>query len=94
MANVLPTSKQSVNLASSGAGVGVSRIRRDPPPTVKEVNTVDVEQREGWAIGIGVVSFALALFVVVLAISSAAGWSPGQYSINIKEPPRAAIKER
>ena len=90
MANPLPTAKQSVDLAYSGSAV--SRIRRDPPPVVKELSVVDVGQREGWAIAIGVVSFALALFVVVLAISSAAGWTPSQYSVNIKEPPRAAGK--
>ena len=92
MANPLPTAKQSVDLAS--AGLAVSRIRRDPPPAVKEIAAVDVEEREGWAIAVGVVSFALALFVVVLAISSAAGWTPSQYSINIKEPARVAGKAR
>lgn len=90
MAHPLPTAKQSVDLASSGPAV--SRIRRDPPPAVKEIAAVDIEEREGWAIVVGVVSFALALFVVVLAISNAAGWTPSQYSVNIKEPPRAAGK--
>ena len=91
MAATLPT-KTTVDLAASGTRV--SRIRRDPPPVVKEVSAVDIGQRESWAIAIGVVSFALALFVVVLAISSAAGWTPSQYSVNIKEPARAPGKAR
>ena len=92
MAKVLPTSKQSVDLASSGPRV--SRIRRDPPPPVKPIEAVDIEGRESWTIAIGVVSFSLALFVIVLALSAAAGWSPSQYSLNLKEPPRVAVKER
>ena len=92
MAKVLPTSKQSVDLASSGPKV--SRIRRDPPTPVKPIEAVDIEERESWTIAIGVMSFALALFVVVLALSAAAGWSPSQYSLNLKEPPRVAVKER
>ena len=39
-------------------------------------------------------SFSLALFVIVLALSAAAGWSPSQYSLNLKEPPRVAVKDR
>ena len=92
MAKVLPTSKQSVDLASSGSKV--SRIRRDPPPPVKPIEAIDIEERESWTIAIGVMSFALALFVIVLGLSGAAGWSPSQYSLNLKEPPRVAVKDR
>ena len=92
MAKVLPTSKQSVDLASSGQKI--SRIRRDPPPPVKPIEAIDIEERESWTIAIGVMSFALALFVIVLGLSAAAGWSPSQYSLNLKEPPRVAVKDR
>ena len=83
MASPLQTAKPSVDLAQSG--VRVSRIRRDPPPPVKEVSIVDIQEREGWAVVIGVATFALALFVIVVAASNAVGWSPRQYTIRIEQ---------
>jgi hypothetical protein len=59
--------KQSVNLASGE--VRVSRIRRNPPPIVKE-KTVDIKEREQWVVTVGVVTFALAIFVIILGFSS------------------------
>ena len=83
MASPLPSSKQSVDLAAPA--VRVSRIRRDPPPPVKEVSIVDIEEREGWTVVIGVATFALALFVILVAASNAVGWSPRQYTIRIEQ---------
>ena len=78
MASPLQTGKQSVNLA---AGVRVSRIRRDPPPPVKKVAVRDPEERETRIVVIGVVTFALAIFVIMIAFGSYSGWSPSQYTI-------------
>jgi hypothetical protein len=78
MASPLPTGKQSVNLAADG--VRVSRIRRDPPRQVKEVAVRDPEETDTRNAVIGVLTFALALFVIAIGFSSFAGWSPSQYT--------------
>ena len=80
MARPLPTSKQSVDLASSG--VRVSRIRRDPPPKVKEKD-VDAEDREQWEVLIGVVVVALAIFVIIFAFGNQSIRVPGEYTIEV-----------
>ena len=80
MASPLKTAKQSVTLASPGARV--SRIRRDPPPVVKEkAAAVDSEEREQWMVAGGVLSFALAIVVIIFALSGGIGWSPSEYTI-------------
>ena len=81
MARPLPTGKQAVNLASGE--VRVSKIRRDPPPPVKlkEVRHPDVVDRP--AVIVGVVAFALAIFVIILAFGSYSGWSPSKYTVEI-----------
>lgn len=78
MARPLPTGKKSVNLATPGPRV--SRIRRDPPPVVKEkiVHPDVVDRRD---VVIGVMAFALAIFVITLAFSSYSGWSPTEYTV-------------
>ena len=78
MASPLPTGKKSVNLSAPVRG---SRIRRDPPP-VKKVVVRDPEVRETRMVVIGVVGFAIALFIVALAASAYSGWSPGDYSVH------------
>jgi hypothetical protein len=80
MARPLQTGKKSVNLASSG--VRVSRIRRDPPPVVKE-KVVDPKERDRQDVVVGILAFALAMFVIILAFSSYSGWSPRQYTIEL-----------
>jgi hypothetical protein len=75
-----PTGKKSVNLASPG--VRVSRIRRDPPPVVKE-KFVDLKEREQWDVTIGVLAFALAIFVIILAFGGYSGRSPVQYTVEL-----------
>lgn len=80
MASSLPTRKQSVNLASSG--VKVSRIRRDPPPKVKE-KVVDLKEVERRDTVIGVLAFTFAILVITFAVASYSGWSPRQYTLEI-----------
>lgn len=81
MARPLSTGKQSVNLASNGAPG--SRIRRDPPPAVKETPVVDPEERERRAVIVGVLSFALAICVLIIAAGSYSGWSMGEYTVRL-----------
>ena len=73
-------SKKSVNLATSGPRV--SRIRRDPPPKVveKEVDLDVIDRRD---VVIGVLAFALAVFVITLAFGSFSGWSPREYTVEL-----------
>ncbi len=83
MAAPLQTAKQSVNLAAGG--VRVSRIRRDPPPVVKKVANVDPEERDARTVVIGVITFALALAVIILGVGSVGGWSsPSEYTVHLE----------
>ena len=83
MASPHQTGKQSVDLAAPV--VRVSRIRRDPPPPVKVVSAVEVKERDSRAVVVGVVLMALALFIALIGLSNAAGWSPSQYTIHIRQ---------
>jgi len=82
MARPTPTGKQSVNLASSAPRV--SKIRRDPPRQAKELVVRDPEERDRWDVILGVTTFALAIFVIIFAFGSYAGWSPSQYTVSIE----------
>jgi hypothetical protein len=75
MASPLKSGKQFVTLAAPVRG---SRIRRDPPPVAKQVAVRDPEERETWAVVVGVVSFALAIVVITLAVSIGLGGSPSR----------------
>jgi hypothetical protein len=81
MVSPLHTAKQVVDMASGE--VRVSRIRRDPPPVLKAVKPVDHDERDARVVVIGILTFALAIFVIVMAFSSYAGWSPGNYTAHI-----------
>ena len=89
MARPHPTAKQSVNLAShlasnlTSPGPRVSRIRRDPPPVADKKVVLDPEEREQWTVVVGILSFALAIFVIIIAFGSYAGWSPSQYNVQM-----------
>jgi len=87
MARPHPTAKQSVNLASPRSPTSLtprgSRIRRDPPPVVKAKVVLDPEEREQWAVVVGVLTFALAIFVIILAFGSYSSWSPRQYTVEM-----------
>ena len=82
MASPLHTGKQSVDLAQSGARV--SRIRRDPPPVVKDIVVRDPDERDARIVVIGVVTFALALVVIAIGLSAVIGWSPRDYTVHIE----------
>jgi len=82
MASPLPTRKTSVDLAAPVTRG--SRIRRDPPPPVKQVSTAEIKERDARDIVIGIVTVALALFVILIALSNAGGWSPRQYNIHVR----------
>ena len=76
-----PSGKKAVNLASDG--VRVSRIRRDPPPKVKEVVVSDPEEHDRRNAIIGILAFTLALVVIILGVSSFAGWTPRDYTVEL-----------
>lgn len=80
MARPLATAKPPVNLASSGPKV--SRIRRDPPPKVKE-KEVDLDTVDRRDVVIGVIAFALAIAVIILAVGAWQGWTPRAYIVEI-----------
>ena len=81
MASPLPTGKQTVSLASSGPRI--SKIRRDPPPPTPEVIVAERNERDARMVAIGVVTFALALVVITLALMSYTGWSPRDYRLDV-----------
>ena len=85
MARPHPTAKPTVNLASNPApgGPRVSRIRRDPPPAKVEKIEVDPDERDQWAVIVGILTFALAIVVIIIAAASYSGWSPREYSIQV-----------
>ncbi len=80
MTRPLPSAKQSVDLAPVPR---VSRIRRDPPPIVKHSEVADPRDRESRMVTIGVVTFALALFAILVGFASFSGWSPSQYTVEM-----------
>ena len=81
MARPLQTAKKTVTLPSEGPRV--SKIRRDPPPPekVKELRHPDVVDRT--TVAVGVLVCALAIFVIIIAVSSYNGWSPKQYTVEL-----------
>lgn len=80
MASPLPSGKQSVNLVASNTrgpkGLGVSKIRRDPPPAVKEVEVADPDKRDARTVLLGILAFTLVLLIILIGLSRAVGWSP------------------
>lgn len=79
MARPRKAEKQSVDLTAPA--VRVSRIRRDPPPKVKEISLEERSERDQRATVIGVAAFTLAIMIILLAVSSWAGWTPRQYHL-------------
>jgi hypothetical protein len=82
MASPLPTRKQSVDLSTS-PGPRVSKIRRDPPPKIKEVTVEELRGSETRNAVIGVVLIALALVVILAAFSNYSGWTPRDYTAQV-----------
>jgi len=83
MASPLPA-KKSVDLGSS-PGPRVSRIRRDPPPPekLKEVRHPDVINRSAVVVGIVVFALAIVVILIAFAIFSGMGWTPRNYTIRV-----------
>ena len=83
MASPLQTGKQSVSLASPSLpgtnSVRGSKIRRDPPPIVKELEVADPDRRDARTVILGLLTLTLILIVIAVGISSALGWSPRDY---------------
>ena len=82
MARPLSTEKKSVNLAPPGARV--SRIRRDPPRQVKEIVVRERHESDRRDAVVGILTFALAIFVIILAFGSYSGWSLSQYTVEVR----------
>jgi hypothetical protein len=82
MASPLKPGKQPVALAADG--VRVSRIRRDPPPVIRQTVVPDREIVDRRAVAVGILAFALALIVAIVGLASWAGWTPSQYTIHIR----------
>jgi hypothetical protein len=78
MASPLPSAKQTVNLAAPG--VRGSRIRRDPPPKVKEISIADRNERDRRNVLLGIFMSAAAVVAILIGFSSYTGWSPRQYT--------------
>jgi hypothetical protein len=81
MASPLQTGKQSIDLGAS-APRG-SRIRRDPPPAVKEIEVRDRDERDTRIVVIGILTFALAFAIIAIGVSNFIGWSPRQYTAHV-----------
>jgi hypothetical protein len=81
MARPLPTAKQSVNLATPA--VRGSRIRRNPPPVVKEAPLRDPEEHERRMVVIGIAVFTAALIAILIGFSSIGTWNPRQHVIHL-----------
>ena len=89
MASPLPTGKQTVSLASPGLlratavrgsnSVTGSRIRRDPPPLAKDIAVPDPDQRDTRTVVLGILTFTLALVIIMIGVASYSGWSPRDY---------------
>ena len=74
MASPLPTAKQSVVLTEPE--VRGSRIRRDPPPVVKELVIRERNERDTRTVVIGISTFVLTLVVIVMGFAIYGGWNP------------------
>ena len=82
MASPFHTRKTTVDM--SAPVVRVSRIRRDPPPPVRVITAAEIRERDARNIVIGIIAFALAVFIILIGLSNAAGWSPSQHAVVIK----------
>jgi len=87
MAYPQPSAKQPVKLAPDPASPGprVSKIRRDPPPAVKPKQlNLDPEDRDQWTVIVGVMTFALAIFFIILGFSSYSGRPSEGYAVEVR----------
>ena len=70
MSKTSASSKKTIGLATAAAPQP-SRIRKDPPPPEKPkmLRSYYTPEQEGWVVVIGVILFALAIFVISLGVS-------------------------
>ena len=88
MASPLKSGKEAVNFAAQAARP--SKIRRDPPATKAKVTQLSIEDRDDRdrrLAAVGILVFAFAILVIVVAFGSWAGWTPSQYTVEIKDQP-------
>ena len=71
MARPLKTGKTTVALPAGAARP--SRIRREPPPQPKPQVIAPPGEREAWTVVIGVLSFGIAITIIILGISDYLG---------------------
>ena len=86
MASPLNTGKQTVDLATSAApAVRGSRIRREPPPPERKTLVMGRGERDQNTVVIGVLVFALAIFILILAFAgyTGSGWTPANYEMRV-----------
>ena len=81
MARPIDTSKPSVNLAAAGSRG--SRIRRDPPPVVKQ-KIVDPADSDQWTVLVGVVAFAVAFVIIIFAFGNMSGRSSEERTVELR----------
>ena len=81
MASPLSTGKKPVNLLPQGAPG--SRIRRDPPPPVKQVVVRDIEEHDRRNAVVGIIVFALSLVVILVGFSSISGCTISEYTLRL-----------
>lgn len=85
MASASRPGKQTVDLAKPGTRG--SRIRRDPPPPPpRKVTPGELRSQEARVIVIGLLTFGLAIAVLLVHFGNWAGWSPADYTIVISQP--------
>ncbi len=87
MAQPLHSGKHPVDLATDvgSRGPRVSKIRRDPPPAVKEIEFRDRAESDETIVVVGVLAFALAIFFLILAFGIYSSWSPSEYTLELNE---------
>ena len=76
MARLLQNGKTRVDLAAPA--VRVSRIRRDPVSSAKEPSAADIREQDARGAIIGMIAFALAMFVILVGFMDAADPSTSQ----------------
>jgi len=82
MAAPAQRSKKTVDLA--GPRRTGSRIRRDPPPPPpRKVTPGELRAQEARVMVIGIGLIAMALLVLLVQVSRAAGWSAADYTITV-----------
>ena len=69
MSKIAATRKPTVGLTPDAPKP--SRIRRDPPPPEKpsQLRSYGSSEREQWVVTIGVLLFALAIFIITFGVS-------------------------